>query len=241
MPPVSACSKKIKKYLTHANSLNLTPVIFSTKTCISLSDTSCIYLHTSDLYLCHYSFSRDRKHFTFCFYLTLSNNPSTYQPTAAVTRPLLTSLCPFRSVWQYPSLGESWKQQGTGGRTEIALGFSNSVSFSISIPSNLHLSSLMRLLHPCSSLFFPLNPSFLFACLYAHICSSSLSLSVLCFASVPHSSSAYLPWLCFPHFSCFCCIHYVIFFSSPGRSHEECNKVPQFLKDQACCTVGLCV
>lgn len=124
-----------------------TPVIFPTrgeKTC-QQSVWCSIYLPSSDLYLCHLCSSRDRKHFTSCSYVSL--NPSTYHPVAAVTPPLLPSPCPSTPAFICLAvslcrrmLETAGNRQADGRReTEIALGFSNSVSFSDSIPSNLHL------------------------------------------------------------------------------------------------------
>lgn len=124
--------------------LDATAVILSsTMHATSLSTSSRIHLHSSDLYLCHLSSSGETKLFTSCSYLPVSLHPSTYQPTAAVFPPLLTSPCPLRCVWQDPSVAESSNsREQTGGRTERgrnASGLSKSVSSSNSIPSNLHL------------------------------------------------------------------------------------------------------
>lgn len=118
-------------------------ILTSTMHATSLSTSSRIHLHSSDLYLCHLSSSGETKLFTSCSYLPVSLHPSTYQSTAAVIPPLLTSPCPLRCVWQDPSVTESSNSgEQTGGRTERqkCLGvLSNAVSSSNSIPSNLHL------------------------------------------------------------------------------------------------------
>lgn len=93
------------------------------------------------IFTCVTSPIQERKalHFLHILYLPVSLNPSVYQPTAAVIPSFLTSLCPFRCIWQHPSVSESWKQQGTDRRMDrqrLPRGFLT-VSFCNSIPSNL--------------------------------------------------------------------------------------------------------
>lgn len=118
-------------------------ILTSTMHTTRLSTSSRIHRHSSDLYLCHLSFSGETKLFTSCSYLPVSLHPSTYQPMAAVIPPLLTSTWPLRCIWQDPSVAESSNSgEQTGGRTERgrnASGLSNSVSSSNSVLSNLHL------------------------------------------------------------------------------------------------------
>lgn len=129
-----------------------------------------------DLHLCHFSYSRDRNHFTSCSYVSL--NPSTYHPVAAVIPPLLRSLCPSTPAFICLAVSPlfSRKLETAGNRQEdgrrerqrspwgfLTLFLSLTLSHQISISL-----LLMRLLDPSSSLFLslsvPLNLSlFLFA------------------------------------------------------------------------------
>ncbi len=175
--------------------------------------------------------------------------------------PFLSSLRSFTSVWQHPSVAESWKQQGADRRTDgerrrspwgfLTLFLSPTLSHQISISF-----SLIRLLDPSSSLFFslsvPLNLSLVFAhFVSAHSFSSSLSHSVPSFPCLLYSSSlffspnstspAHKPSLCFPH--SFFSIAYILLHShspltSPTwRATESLNPS----ETRKCCTVGLCV
>lgn len=216
----------------------------------SPSRTSCIYLHPSDLPASPLLLKREK---ALHFLLLSPPSPSIHLhiiPRLLSSSPhlalpfqirLAASLC--RRKLQTAGNRHADGQRRRSPRGFLTLRFSQTLSHQISISF-----SLMCSLHPSSSLFSSLSvplslsccESFVFARLSAHSRSGSLSHSVLRFASLPHSSSlfyptnpsAYLPCLCFPHSSCFYCIHHLVFFLSSDRSHEECNKVHQFLKDQ---------